>query len=125
MMTTMRAGGVAVLAAALLTTATPAARESGADLWLRYAPIADSPQRDAWRARATAIVSTATSPTGRLAADELRRGLAGLLGRAVPVVAAPPGTPGALIVGTPDTNAVIAQLARGHGSDATTGHVRL
>jgi alpha-glucuronidase len=58
----------------------PARAEDGYDLWLRYRPVDAS-----WKARyaphATAIAASSKSPTMRAATDELRRGIAGLLGQ--------------------------------------------
>ena len=58
-----------------------AAAEDGYDLWLRYRPVGAE-----WRAsyanRATAVVDESHSPRSRAAADELRRGLTGMLGHA-------------------------------------------
>ena len=54
--------------------------ETGYDLWLRYAPLADAPERAAYRRSATAIVVESRSPTGATIVAELRRGLQGLLG---------------------------------------------
>jgi len=93
----------------IAVAALPAAGETGHGLWLRYAPIGDAAARDAWRRAATALVVSTASPTGRLAADEFRVGLRGLLGIDVPAAAAPAGD-GAIIVATPATSPVIAAL---------------
>jgi alpha-glucuronidase len=72
-----------VIAAALLLLAllpSAAYAEDGYDLWLRYRPV-----QALWRAqyapRATAVVADSHSPTMRVAKEELRRGISGLLGR--------------------------------------------
>ncbi|HET9149066.1 MAG TPA: alpha-glucuronidase family glycosyl hydrolase, partial [Alphaproteobacteria bacterium] len=57
-----------------------AAAEDGYDLWLRYRPV-EAEWRASYAARVTAVVDESHSPTSRAAADELRRGLTGLLGR--------------------------------------------
>jgi len=71
------------IAAALLLLAllpTTAHAEDGYDLWLRYRPVETQ-----WKARyaphTTAIVAASQSPTMRAATDELRRGIAGMLGQ--------------------------------------------
>ena len=100
----------AALVAALVLGATSAAgREPGRDLWLRYPRIEDQALREAYARSASAIVVSTASPTGRLIAAELTRGLGGLLGADVPVVSSPAG-PGAIVAGTPETSALIAQL---------------
>jgi alpha-glucuronidase len=72
----------AIAAALLLLALLPgtARAEDGYDLWLRYRPVEAS-----WKARyaphATAIVATSESPTMRVATDELRRGIVGMLGQ--------------------------------------------
>ena len=100
----------AALVAALVLGATSAAgRESGGDLWLRYPRIEDQALREAYGRSASAIVVSTASPTGKLIAGELTRGLGGLLGADVPVLASPAGA-GAIVAGTPETSALIAQL---------------
>jgi alpha-glucuronidase len=83
--------------------------EDGYELWLRYAPIADAAVHDAYRAALTQIVSRASSPTLKVAQDELTQGLARLLGVSVPV-ADDITQPGSLVIGTPQRNPVIADL---------------
>jgi alpha-glucuronidase len=58
-----------------------AATEDGYDLWLRYRPLPAS-RRAALQASATGIATPDDTPTVRAAGAELKRGLAGLLGRA-------------------------------------------
>jgi alpha-glucuronidase len=57
-----------------------AAAEDGYDLWLRYRTV-EAQWRAAYAAHATSIVDESRSPTSRAAAEELRRGLLGMLGR--------------------------------------------
>src|SRR5262245_52767704 len=54
--------------------------ETGYDLWLRYVLLDDTPEHDAYRQSATAIVVESRSPTGEAIVSELQRGLHGLLG---------------------------------------------
>jgi alpha-glucuronidase len=68
-----------------------AADEDGYDLWLRYRPLPTA-QRAVLAPAATGITPPGDTPTVRAAAQELRRGLAGLLGGAtdaVPTLAQP------------------------------------
>jgi alpha-glucuronidase len=88
----------------------PTAREDGYDLWLRYRPVADAGRRRAYGEAITRIVVAGDSPTLRAARDELRTGLSGLLGRDVPVAAAP-GQAGDVLAGTPATSPAVARLA--------------
>ena len=65
----------------LLTLLPTAARaEDGYDHWRRYRPV-EAPWKGKYASRATAIVATGSSATIRAATDELRRGIAGMLGR--------------------------------------------
>jgi alpha-glucuronidase len=97
------AGIVVVLGSA------PARAEDGYDLWLRYVPIQDATLRDSYARSLTALVARADSPTGRLVVAELERGLSGMLGRQMTRTARVTG-PGALVVGTPAREPVIAAL---------------
>ena len=90
-----------VFAATALALSVGVRAETGADLWLRYRPLADTAQRAAYRQAITAIVVPAGSPTRDVIAAELSRGLNGLLGVDVPRVERPAA--GALVVGTPSS----------------------
>src|SRR5215510_11197577 len=98
---------VAAVAAMALTVNVRA--ETGYDLWLRYAPLADAPERDAYRQSATAIVVESRSPTGEAIVSELQRGLHGLLGVDVARVERP-SSDGGVIVGTPSSSPLVAAL---------------
>jgi len=99
----------AALAAAILApSGRVAGRESGGHLWLRMAPVDDAALRATSRASAAAIVVSTASPTGRVIAAELQRGLGALLGVDVPLAAAP--VPGAIVAGTPETSGTVAGL---------------
>jgi alpha-glucuronidase len=84
----------------LFSAAVPAkARaETGYDLWLRYQPV-----ESAWSARysaaATHVVVEGEHPTLRIAAEELERGLKGMLGGA-PLSRAAVMSDGAIVLGT-------------------------
>lgn len=86
-----------------------ASAETGYDLWLRYAPVSEGQQRDAYRKSASAIVGSGSSATYRVTVAELQRGLRGLLGAEVPV-AKTVRADGAVVVGTPSGSPVIAGL---------------
>jgi alpha-glucuronidase len=93
-----------------LALAVTAHAETGHDLWLRYVPVEDARLRDTYRRSLSTIVVSTGSPTGRLIAAELRRGLRGMLG-VDPAVSQTVEADGALVAGTPGTSPVIAALA--------------
>jgi alpha-glucuronidase len=109
-------GGVRLLVVGLKTCLVLAAlsgharAEDGYDLWLRYRPIENVALRDEYRRAITHIVSRQSSPTIRIAVAELQRGLAGLLGREVPVADDLRGA-GALVIGTPSGSPLVGGLA--------------
>lgn len=85
------------------------ADESGYDLWLRYREVERPDQLRTYRRALTHVV--VPGKPGQLeasAATELKNGLTGLLGQQVRDRAAPTGD-GAVIIGTPDTSALIAE----------------
>jgi alpha-glucuronidase len=87
--------------------------EDGYDLWLRYQRVEDAARLRRYQdVLVRQIVMTAQSPTMRAAADELTRGLKGLLGVTVPT-AAEVSTGGAIVAGTPANSPFIARLALG------------
>ena len=98
------------LAGALLALAVfPLAHaEDGYELWLRYRPL-EADVAQPYRAHVGQLVAPASSPTQRVARDELVRGLQGLLGRA-PALADAPSAAGALLVGTPASLPAIDRL---------------
>jgi alpha-glucuronidase len=100
----------AALAAVLLPPA--AAGEDAYELWLRYRPVADAAVRQAYGTRVAELIVEGTSPTLRAAADELARGLAGLLGTPVPR-AGEPDRDGVLLAGTPVSSPLVAALDLG------------
>jgi alpha-glucuronidase len=91
----------------MLVAVGSASAEDGYDLWLRYKPL-PAEQRSSYQPAAAQLVMPASSPTLKVAKEELLRGLAGLLGSA-PAVVERVSASGALVVGTP---ASIPQLAR-------------
>jgi alpha-glucuronidase len=97
-----------VLALAL-SGSSPAAAETGYDLWLRYAPIQDRTLRDAYVKAVSSIVVHSKSQTGQIILAELQRGLNGLLRVRLPESAAVTKD-GALLVATPSGSDAIAGL---------------
>jgi len=101
--------------------------ENGYDLWLRYRPL-PAAQAQAYRAQMQALVAPQSTGLQASARAELLRGLEGLLGQA-PVSAAAVQGAGTVVVGTPASSPVIADLrlpltelgAEGY----LIGHVRL
>jgi alpha-glucuronidase len=70
-----------------VASAAPARADDGYRLWLKYDRVADATARQQYLHSAQFIASPGTTPTLRAASGELQRGLSGLLGQAVPVVA--------------------------------------
>ena len=93
-----RAWSILIPAAAMLLLATSTARaEDGHDLWLRYRPLpADVQARD--RPLATAVLAPETDPSIRIAGQELRTALGGLLGAQLRDPAS--AGAGAILIGT-------------------------
>ena len=113
-------GAAALLALPALFTAAHA--EDGYRLWLRYVPV-----HGAWlkryRRSATELVPGAVhSPTLRAAADELQRGLAGMLSRTVPSEAAVTRN-GAIVIGTPHSAPLLRSLHLGLRGLGAQGYV--
>lgn len=76
-----------LLLLAFVTVAHRSRADDGYRLWLKYDPIADVAQRNAYRQATQYIVADGNSAVLKTAATELQRGLQGLLGQQVPVVA--------------------------------------
>jgi alpha-glucuronidase len=109
----MRLSTIAIVAGAVvLARPVPAVAETGYDLWLRYVPLREPALPAASRGAARSIVAPASSPTGARALEELKRGLAGLLGTP-PAVTADRGDEvpdGAIVLGTPRSSRAVAGL---------------
>jgi alpha-glucuronidase len=97
------------LALSTLGLGARAHAETGYDLWLRYVPVADEGQRRAYRQAVSAMVVPGRSPTARVAREELRRGLRGLLGGETAAWDDVRGD-GAVVVGTPSRSPLVAGL---------------
>jgi alpha-glucuronidase len=94
------------LALAVLCLAARA--EDGYELWLRYHPV-EKQWLGKYRAEAASLVTAGTSPTMRVARNELVRGLSGLLARPEKVDDTIRGN-GAVLFGTPANSPTIAGL---------------
>src|SRR3954471_4198956 len=82
--------------------------DDGYRLWLRYAAIADARLLAELRSALRGILVAGASPTLAAAGRELEIGLAGLLGRRVPVVDRV-DAPGVIVVGTPASSPIVAR----------------
>lgn len=71
--------------------------EDGYELWLRYARLRDPEGLLRARQQLSTVVAVGSSPTLAAAADELRRGIGGLCGRAIPA-GMDPTVPGAVVL---------------------------
>ena len=95
-------GAILIFALAPLAQA-----EDGYDLWLRYHTV-EQTALEQYRPLASELVVGASSPTLDVARDELVRGLGGLLGQPLSVKAQI--ADGAIIIGTPASSPVVADL---------------
>ncbi len=98
-----------LFALVLLLAALPGRAEDGYDMWLRYDAVSDTALQKAYRQQFSHIVVDASSPTLQAASDELTRGLTGLLGQEIEAQGKL-GRRGALILGTPESSPLVAQL---------------
>jgi alpha-glucuronidase len=76
-----------LLLLAIVAAAPRCVADDGYRLWLKYDLLADGPQRAQYRAAAQFIASSGADAVLKTAAIELQRGLQGLLGQPVPLVA--------------------------------------
>lgn len=110
-----------VLLFGAIAVAPVATAEDGYDLWLRYRPL-EEPWATRYRATLTQLVAAGDSATLRVAAAELDRGLRGLLG-AAPARADQVLRDGALVVGTPRSLPLLAQLSLQLPQPGSQGYV--
>ena len=106
---------------ALLAANRAAFAEDGYDLWLRYRPL-PAQQRALYAPATTQLVMATPSPTLVAAKQELTRGLSGLLEKS-PALADKVTSAGALLVGTPRSQAELAGLDLGLQKLAPQGYV--
>lgn len=95
-----------LIAIAVLFFPTLAHAEDGYELWLRYHPM-EARAVAQYAPSATAVVANGNSETIRAAADELTRGLSGLLGTPVTTGGV---RDGAVMLGTPATSPLVRGL---------------
>ncbi|CCH54893.1 Alpha-glucuronidase [Fibrisoma limi BUZ 3] len=92
----------------LLVVAQLTYADDGYRLWLKYDPIANTSQRDAYSRSAQFIAANKTSPIIKSATDELQMGLQGLLGKSVPVLTGAGNRTGGILLevtaNTPEIN---------------------
>jgi alpha-glucuronidase len=98
----------ALLAVCAALALTPARADDGYQLWLRYAPLDKAGQVHAG-AIGSEVVTASHSPTAKIAAEELTRGLSGLLAKKVTAGEAIHDN-GAVLFGTPQDSPAIAGL---------------
>src|SRR5690606_14754175 len=87
----------------------------------RYRPL-EAGQQLRYRPHLAQLVAPASTPTQRVAREELLRGLGGLLGQA-PAVADAPSAAGAVLVRTPAPLPALAGLGRGLEGLADEGYL--
>jgi alpha-glucuronidase len=83
--------------------------EDGYRLWLRYDKIPDQQVLNQYNKSISGWMIEGTSPTLNVAGKELRIGLNGLLGRAIPSITSA-DKDGLIIAGTPASSSIIASL---------------
>ena len=103
-----RAITLVMLWLAMVLGMAQARAEDGHELWLRYHPL-PAEQIKLYRSHASQLIADAATPTRTAAREELLRGLHGLLG-AAPPLSTTVTSDGAIIVGTPASSPLIAQL---------------
>ncbi|UOQ96420.1 alpha-glucuronidase [Hymenobacter sp. 5317J-9] len=86
--------------------------DDGYRLWLKYDRVADAARLAQYRAAAQFVAAGGSDVVLKTAAAELQRGLQGLLGQAVPLLAAPTGTKRGIVL-------AIDQSANVSGSSAS------
>ncbi len=105
----LRAVGTRLWAVVVLLACAGVARaEDGYGLWKRYQPIAATVAAD-YRRQLAEVVAPDRTPMQRATRDELARSLPGLLGTAPPMRTAI-STDHALVLGTPQSSALVAAL---------------
>ena len=93
----------------LLAGAAAARAEDGYELWLRYHRVADAARLKQYQASIGELLVEGRSPTAQAVSGELQRGLAGLLGRSVPIVTRVTRD-GVVIAGVPAQSPLVAGL---------------
>jgi alpha-glucuronidase len=88
----------------------PPADEDGSSLWLRYPQVPLPGRLAEYRATLNHVVGADDSATLKVARAELVKGLSGLTGAELPVADQPTGD-GAVVLGTPESSAIVQGLA--------------
>lgn len=83
--------------------------EDGYRMWLRYAPISDPALKQQYRSALQQLVINRDNPSLAIAQRELQKGIAGLTGHTPPLTDRINAS-GTLVVGTPKTSEIIAQI---------------
>ncbi len=96
-----------------LSLSAVARAENGHRLWLRYDLVTNAQKLGEYRSALQEVFIDTTSPTRKAAADELRRGLDGLLGKKVSFVHHLKSN-GTLVLGTPENSPFVASLNLGN-----------
>lgn len=99
---------------ALLACAGGGRAEDGYGLWMRYQPVAATVAAD-YRRQLAEVVAPDRTPMQRATRDELARSLPGLLGAAPPIRTAI-STGHALVLGTPQSSALVAAFGNEIGT---------
>lgn len=86
--------------------------EDGYEMWLRYHQVADAELLKKYQRQIQHLVMPGESDTLAAARKELLTGISGLLGEELPTAPAP-GRRGGLVVGTPESSELIAELDLG------------
>jgi alpha-glucuronidase len=89
--------------------ASPPTDEDGSELWLRYRKVALPERLTEYQAAIKQVIKAGTSDTLQAAQAELVKGLSGLTGADV-AVADQPAADGAVVLGTPDSSAIVKSL---------------
>lgn len=105
----MKSTGFKFTVIALLFLSTLIKAEDGYRLWLRYDKVNDEALLARYQGNFSGIYIEGNSPVLKVASDELRNGLSGLLGKDIPLLKSAK-IQGAVIAGTPDNSAVVASL---------------
>jgi alpha-glucuronidase len=100
---------ISIVAATRANAQASRPNEDGYDLWLRYRLVSNTTLLADYRATIARLVVEGSSPTLRVARDELTNGLRGLLGRTIPVDRRV-RLDGSVVIGTPAGSRIIAAL---------------
>ena len=116
----LRVFAVVMLTATAILCGRPLHAEDGYELWLRYHALATE-QANTYRPHASQLIVGSATPTQSVTGKELQRGLGGLLGEAPPL-SNTVTRDGAIIVGTPSSSPLIAQMRLDTNSLGSEGY---